>query len=117
NTQSANDSGSESIRRKSWKSKSPKDKIDACVNATVEAAKANGYEVIIIADHGNADNAVNGDGTPNTAHSLNPVPCVYVTENKEATIADGILADVAPTILHIMDLEQPVEMTGSNLIR
>ena len=91
--------------------------VDACVNATVEAAKANGYEVIIIADHGNADNAVNGDGTPNTAHSLNPVPCVYVTENKEATIADGILADVAPTILHIMDLEQPVEMTGSNLIR
>ncbi len=91
--------------------------VDACVNATVEAAKANGYEVIIIADHGNADNAVNGDGTPNTAHSLNPVPCVYVTENKEATIADGILADVAPTILHIMELEQPVEMTGSNLIR
>ena len=91
--------------------------VDACVNATVEAAKANGYEVIIIADHGNADNAVNGDGTPNTAHSLNPVPCVYVTENKEAAIADGILADVAPTILHIMDLEQPVEMTGSNLIR
>ena len=91
--------------------------VDACVNATVEAAKANGYEVIIIADHGNADNAVNADGTPNTAHSLNPVPCVYVTENKEATIADGILADVAPTILHIMDLEQPVEMTGSNLIR
>lgn len=91
--------------------------VDACVNATVEAAKANGYEVIIIADHGNADNAVNADGTPNTAHSLNPVPCVYVTENKEAAIADGILADVAPTILHIMDLEQPVEMTGSNLIR
>ena len=68
--------------------------VDACVNATVEAAKANGYEVIIIADHGNADNAVNSDDTPNTAHSLNPVPCVYVTENKDAKIADGILADV-----------------------
>ena len=90
--------------------------VDACVNATVEAAKANGYEVIIIADHGNADNAVNSDDTPNTAHSLNPVPCVYVTENKEAKIADGILADVAPTILHIMGLEQPAEMSGKNLI-
>lgn len=90
--------------------------VDACVNATVEAAKANGYEVIIIADHGNADNAVNADDTPNTAHSLNPVPCVYVTENKEAKIADGILADVAPTILHIMGMQQPAEMTGKNLI-
>ncbi len=90
--------------------------VDACVNATVEAAKANGYEVIIIADHGNADNAVNADDTPNTAHSLNPVPCVYVTENKDAKIADGILADVAPTILHIMGLQQPAEMTGKNLI-
>ena len=90
--------------------------VDACVNATVEAAKANGYEVIIIADHGNADNAVNSDDTPNTAHSLNPVPCVYVTENKDAKIADGILADVAPTILHIMGLEQPAEMSGKNLI-
>jgi 2,3-bisphosphoglycerate-independent phosphoglycerate mutase len=90
--------------------------VDACVNATVEAAKANGYEVIIIADHGNADNAVNSDDTPNTAHSLNPVPCVYVTENKDAKIADGILADVAPTILHIMGMEQPAEMSGKNLI-
>ena len=90
--------------------------VDACVNATVEAAKANGYEVIIIADHGNADNAVNSDDTPNTAHSLNPVPCVYVTENKDAKIADGILADVAPTILHIMGMQQPAEMTGKNLI-
>ena len=83
---------------------------------TVEAAKAADYEVIIIADHGNADNAVNADGTPNTAHSLNPVPCVYVTANKEAKVADGILADVAPTILHIMGIEQPTEMTGKNLI-
>ncbi len=90
--------------------------VDECVKETVEAAKAADYEVIIIADHGNADNAVNADGTPNTAHSLNPVPCVYVTSNNNATIADGILADVAPTILHIMGLEQPAEMTGKNLI-
>ena len=90
--------------------------VDNCVRDTVEAAKANDYEVIIIADHGNADNALNADGTPNTAHSLNPVPCVYVTANKEAKIADGILADVAPTLLHIMGIEQPSEMTGKNLI-
>ncbi len=90
--------------------------IDECVNRTVEAAKAADYEVIIIADHGNADNAINPDGTPNTAHSLNPVPCVYVTENKDARIADGVLADVAPSILHIMGLRQPAEMTGNNLI-
>lgn len=90
--------------------------VDQCVNDTVEAAKAAGYEVIIIADHGNADNAINPDGTPNTAHSLNPVPCVYVTTDRNAKIADGILADVAPTILHIMGLPQPAEMTGHNLI-
>jgi len=91
--------------------------VDECVNRTVEAAKKAGYEVIIIADHGNADNAINADGSANTAHSLNPVPCVYVTENKEAKIENGILADVAPTILHIMGLPQPKEMTGNNLIK
>lgn len=91
--------------------------VDACVKDTIEAAKANGYEAIIIADHGNADNALNADGTPNTAHSLNPVPCVYVTENKNAHIENGILADVAPTILHIMELPQPAEMSGHNLIK
>ncbi len=90
--------------------------IDECVNFVIEAAKAHGYEAIIIADHGNADNALNPDGTPNTAHSLNPVPCVYVTANKDAHIDNGILADVAPTILHIMQLPQPKEMTGHNLI-
>lgn len=91
--------------------------VDACVKETIEAAKANGYEAIIIADHGNADNAVNNDGTPNTAHSLNPVPCVYVTENKDAQVDNGILADVAPTILKIMGLKAPKEMTGKVLIK
>ena len=91
--------------------------VDQCVNETVEAAKAAGYEVIIIADHGNADNALNSDGTPNTAHSLNPVPFVYVTENKHATVENGILADVAPSLLHIMGLPVPAEMTGKNLIK
>ncbi|MBP6064574.1 2,3-bisphosphoglycerate-independent phosphoglycerate mutase [Bacteroides sp.] len=90
--------------------------VDACVKETVEAAKAIGYEVIIIADHGNADNAVNEDGSVNTAHSLNPVPCVYVTEKKNVKIANGILADVAPTMLYIMNMEAPKEMTGKVLI-
>ena len=91
--------------------------VDQCVNEVVETAKATGYETVIIADHGNADNALNPDGTPNTAHSLNPVPFIYVTENKEAKVVDGVLADVAPSILHIMGLEQPEEMTGKCLIK
>ena len=90
--------------------------IDECVHDTVEAARSHGYEVIIIADHGNADHAINEDGTPNTAHSLNLVPCIYVTENRDATVRDGRLADVAPSILQIMDLPQPAEMTGNRLI-
>ena len=91
--------------------------LDICLHDTVEAAKAHGYEVIIIADHGNADHAENADGTPNTAHSLNPVPFIYVTEDKNAKVENGILADVAPSLLHIMGLKQPGEMTGHDLIK
>ena len=91
--------------------------VDNCVKEVIEAAKKNDYEAIIIADHGNADNAINPDGTPNTAHSLNPVPFIYVTDNNSATVKDGRLADVAPSILHIMGLEQPKDMTGENLIQ
>jgi len=91
--------------------------VDACVKEVIEAAKAQDYEAIIIADHGNADHALNEDGTPNTAHSLNPVPCVYVTENKSAKVEDGRLADVAPTILKIMGQEAPAEMDGNVLIK
>lgn len=92
--------------------------LDNCLKDVVEAAKSTGdYEVIIIADHGNADHAINPDGTPNTAHSLNPVPFVYVTENKGAKTENGILADVAPSILHIMGIKQPAEMTGNDLIK
>ena len=89
--------------------------VDACVKDVIEAAKAQDYEAIIIADHGNADHALNEDGTPNTAHSL--IPCVYVTENKAAKVEDGRLADVAPTILKIMGLEAPAEMNGNVLIK
>ena len=89
--------------------------VDKCVAKVVEAAKANGYEVVMIADHGNADNAINPDGTPNTAHSLNPVPIVVVSDRVKA-VHNGILADVAPTVLRLMGLPQPEEMTGKALV-
>ncbi len=91
--------------------------VDNCVERVVNAAKEHGYGTIIIADHGNADNAINPDGTPNTAHSLNPVPFVYISDDNNASVTDGILADVAPSILHIMGLSQPAEMTGHDLIK
>ena len=91
--------------------------VDQCVNEVITAALDTDYEAIIIADHGNADHALNADSTPNTAHSLNPVPFIYVTKNTAAKVENGILADVAPSILHIMGLEQPEEMTGKNLIK
>lgn len=89
--------------------------VDECVGDVVKAARASGYDVLIIADHGNADNAVNKDGSPNTAHSLNPVPCILVTDDY-TSIEEGILADVAPTLLHIMGLDIPEEMTGKVLV-
>ncbi len=89
--------------------------IDECAGAVVEAAKRSGYEVVVIADHGNADHALNADGTPNTAHSLNPVPIVVVSD-RVRSVENGILADVAPTVLKLMGLEQPAEMTGHALV-
>ena len=90
--------------------------IDQCLSEVVETAKTMGYETIITADHGNADHALNADGTPNTAHSVSPVPFIYVTANKNARVSSGALPDVAPSILHIMGLQQPKEMTGKCLI-
>ncbi|MCB2197584.1 MAG: 2,3-bisphosphoglycerate-independent phosphoglycerate mutase [Bacteroidetes bacterium] len=90
--------------------------IDECVSEVVETARENDYEVIIIADHGNADNAVNKDGSENTAHSLNPVPFILVSDRFKS-VQDGILADVAPTILYLMGLETSEEMTGKNLVK
>ena len=90
--------------------------IDQCLSEVVETAKTMGYETIITADHGNADHALNADGTPNTAHSVSPVPFIYVTANKNTRVSSGALPDVAPSILHIMGLQQPKEMTGKCLI-
>jgi len=89
--------------------------VDTCMGEVVDTAVNHDYEVIIIADHGNADNAVNNDGSENTAHSLNPVPVVLVSERYKK-IENGILADVAPTILKMMGLEKSEEMTGKPLI-
>lgn len=90
--------------------------VDACLQRLVEVGEELGYEFLIIADHGNADYAVNEDGSPNTAHTTNPVPVWWVTQEREQDLRNGILADVAPTILQIMGLVQPLEMTGKSLI-
>lgn len=90
--------------------------VDTCAKQVVDAAKKGGYNVMIIADHGNADNAVNADGSENTAHSLNPVPCIFISDKQGIKLENGILADVAPTLLNVMGLKVPVEMTGKNLI-
>jgi 2,3-bisphosphoglycerate-independent phosphoglycerate mutase len=89
--------------------------VDECAGDVARAARENGYEVIIIADHGNADFAVNPDGSPNTAHSLNPVP-LYLISNRYKSVSAGILADVAPTVLTIMGIPVPKEMTGRSLV-
>ena len=85
--------------------------IDSAVGEIVRAARAAGYTVLITADHGNADHAVNEDGTPNTAHSLNRVQFLVVDDDVKS-VADGRLADIAPTILHLMGIPQPAAMTG-----
>ena len=89
--------------------------VDACAGAVIDAARAHGYEVVQIADHGNADNAVNADGSPNTAHSLNPVPILVVSDRVER-VENGVLADVAPTVLRLMGQPIPPEMTGRVLV-
>ena len=90
--------------------------VDGCLKDVVTTGLELNYEFLVIADHGNADYAINPDGTPNTAHSLNPVPVVLVSNEKGLTIKDGILADVAPTILRRMGIAAPIEMTGHALV-
>ena len=91
--------------------------VDSCLGKLLEKANALDYHCIIIADHGNADAMINPDGSPHTAHTLNPVPIVYVgPAAQQFTLADGILADIAPTLLYLMGLNKPSEMTGTSLI-
>ncbi len=90
--------------------------VDQCNEAVTEIARKNGYAIIIIADHGNADMMINEDGTPNTAHTTNLVPCILVDDSYSGQLKDGKLGDLAPTILTLMGVEIPKEMTGTVLI-
>ncbi len=90
--------------------------VDTCLERLVESLMKLDYQIMIIADHGNADMALNPDGSPNTAHSTNPVPVWLVTHNSDYKLESGILADVAPSIIQLMGLKQPKEMTGNSLL-
>lgn len=90
--------------------------VDQCNAAVTEAARRNGYSIIIIADHGNAEIMVNEDGTPNTAHTTNLVPCILVDDDYKGKLKDGKLGDLAPTILTLMGIPIPKEMTGNVLV-
>jgi len=88
---------------------------DACTEAVVEAGLKTGYSFIIIADHGNADYMINEDGSPNTAHTTNLVPCIII-DNDVKQVKDGKLGDIAPTVLNILGVPIPAEMTGNVLV-
>jgi 2,3-bisphosphoglycerate-independent phosphoglycerate mutase len=90
--------------------------VDACLGDVLDAVQASGGVCVVTADHGNADEMLEDDGSPDTAHSLNPVPFVVTTHDVEVT-GEGILADVAPTVLGLLGIEQPAEMTGRALVR
>ncbi|MBO9615316.1 MAG: 2,3-bisphosphoglycerate-independent phosphoglycerate mutase [Dyadobacter sp.] len=90
--------------------------VDQCVQAVVTTGLEHGYSSIIIADHGNSDYMSNDDGSPNTAHSLNLVPCILVDNEYQKPIHNGKLADIAPTILALMGIPQPAEMTGTSIL-
>lgn len=92
--------------------------IDRCMSELVEVAKSASYQMIIIADHGNADYMINDDGSPNTAHTTNPVPCILISDNPNIKgVKPGKLGDIAPTILELMDLQKPIAMTGNSLLK
>jgi len=90
--------------------------VDQCVEAVVKCALDHGYDLLITADHGNADMMINPDGSPNTAHTKNPVPLFFISKEHTGLLKTGKLGDLAPTILHLMDLPVPATMTGINLL-
>jgi 2,3-bisphosphoglycerate-independent phosphoglycerate mutase len=92
--------------------------VDKCLKRLLETGDEYGYDAIIIADHGNSDYMVNDDGTPNTAHTKNPVPCIFYGKNTDRfQISDGKLGDIAPTLLSLFELDPPKEMDGKNLLK
>ena len=90
--------------------------VDGCVERLVTEGLARGYTLLILADHGNADYMINTDGTPNTAHTMNPVPFIIADKEWRGPVKDGKLGDIAPTILKLMGIARPGEMTGLELI-
>jgi 2,3-bisphosphoglycerate-independent phosphoglycerate mutase len=90
--------------------------VDTCAREVVAAALHGGYTTIIIADHGNSDCMINPDGTPNTAHTTNPVPFIVVSNDYTLPITTGRLGDLAPTILELMGIPKPPQMTGTSLL-
>jgi 2,3-bisphosphoglycerate-independent phosphoglycerate mutase len=90
--------------------------VDHCVEQVVTAALKSGYRVFLTADHGNSDFEMNADGSPNTAHSLNPVPFFIISDDFKGKVKDGKLGDIAPTILYFMGIPIPQEMTGNVLV-
>ncbi len=90
--------------------------VDHCADKVITAALKNGYSTIVIADHGNADMMINEDGTPNTAHTTNLVPCILVDDTYKGTLKNGKLGDLAPTILTLMGVAIPDQMTGTVLL-
>jgi 2,3-bisphosphoglycerate-independent phosphoglycerate mutase len=91
---------------------------DACLGSVVDCVRESGGALIVTADHGNADEMLEADGSPDTAHSLNPVPLIVVApDGADFTLRDGgVLADVAPTVLELLAIDQPAEMTGVSLL-
>ena len=89
--------------------------VDKCAEKVITTALANGYSTIVIADHGNCETMINPDGTPNTAHTTNPVPFILV-DNDQVAIQDGVLGDIAPTILELMGANQPTAMSSHSLL-
>ena len=90
--------------------------VDVCVKAIVETALDQNYVTLVIADHGNCETMINPDGTPNTAHTTNPVPVILVSNDSSLKINNGVLGDIAPTILELMGVEQPEVMTQHSLL-
>ena len=89
--------------------------VDICVKEVINAALKNNYTTLLIADHGNCETMINPDGTPNTAHTTNPVPIILI-DNELKQINDGVLGDLAPTILKLIGIEKPQAMTQNSLI-
>jgi 2,3-bisphosphoglycerate-independent phosphoglycerate mutase len=90
--------------------------VDRCARSVAEKAVSLGYAVLVLADHGNADCMRNPDGSPNTAHTTQPVPCHLLGVSDKLELRSGVLGDVAPTLLEIMGVDQAPEMTGKSLI-